>query len=67
MTPDDSSVVPAISDDDAVDEQEDRNGTTLRRWSLSCTWPVKSVPSDCNNKNFIESATLTYDFFELVQ
>jgi hypothetical protein len=47
--------------------QQDRDGTTLRRWSLSRAWPVKFVASDWDNEvgeNVIESVTLTYDFFE---
>jgi hypothetical protein len=50
--------------------QQDRDGTTLRRWSLSRTWPVKFVAGDWDNEadeNVIESVTLTFDFFELVQ
>lgn len=50
--------------------QQDRDGTTLRRWSLSRAWPVKFVAGDWDNEsdeNVIESMTLTYDFFELVQ
>ena len=50
--------------------QQDRDGTTLRRWSLSSAWPVKFVAGDWDNEadeNVIESVTLTYDFFELVQ
>ena len=50
--------------------QQDRDGVTLRRWSLSRAWPVKFVAGDWDNgsdENVIESVTLTYDFFELVQ
>lgn len=50
--------------------QQDRDGTTLRRWSLSRAWPVKFVAGDWDNEadeNVIESVTLSYDFFELVQ
>ena len=50
--------------------QQDRDGTTLRRWTLSRAWPVKFVAGDWDNEsdeNVIESVTLTYDFFELVQ
>ncbi|MCY1036167.1 phage tail protein [Corallococcus sp. BB11-1] len=48
--------------------QQDRDGTTLRRWSLSRAWPVKFVAGEWDNEsdeNVIESVTLTYDFFEL--
>ena len=50
--------------------QQDRDGVTLRRWSLSRAWPVKFVAGDWDNEsdeNVIESVTLTYDFFDLVQ
>ena len=50
--------------------QQDRDGVTLRRWSLSRAWPVKFVAGEWDNEsdeNIIESVTLTYDFFELVQ
>ncbi len=50
--------------------QQDRDGTTLRRWSLSRAWPVKFVAGDWDNEadeNVIESVTLTCDFFELAQ
>jgi len=49
--------------------QQERDGTTLRRWSLSHAWPVKFVAGDWDNgsdENVIESVTLTYDYFELV-
>jgi phage tail-like protein len=48
--------------------QQDRDGLTLRRWSLSRAWPVKFVAGEWDNEsdeNIIESVTLTYDFFEL--
>ncbi|MGN6108835.1 MAG: phage tail protein [Kofleriaceae bacterium] len=50
--------------------QQERDGTTLRRWSLTGAWPVKFVAGDWDNEsdeNVIESVTLTYDFFNLVQ
>ena len=50
--------------------QQDRDGTTLRRWSVTRAWPVKFVAGEWDNEadeNVIESVTLTYDFFELVQ
>jgi phage tail-like protein len=50
--------------------QQDRDGTTLRRWSLSRAWPAKFVAGDWENEadeDVIESVTLSYDFFELVQ
>ena len=50
--------------------QQDRDGSTLRRWSLTGAWPVKFVAGEWDNEsdeNVIESVTLTYDFFELVQ
>ena len=50
--------------------QQDRDGTTLRRWSLSRAWPVKFVAGEWDNESdetVIESVTLTYDFFELAK
>jgi len=50
--------------------QQDRDGLTLRRWSLSRAWPVKFVAGEWDNEsdeNVIEQVTLAYDFFELVQ
>ncbi|MBU8900628.1 phage tail protein [Corallococcus sp. M34] len=48
--------------------QQDRDGTTLRRWSLSRAWPVKFVAGEWDNESdevVIESVVLTYDFFAL--
>ena len=48
--------------------QQDRDGTTLRRWSLVRAWPVKFVAGEWDNdadEVVIESVTLTYDYFEL--
>ncbi len=48
--------------------QQDRDGTTLRRWSLSGAWPTKFVAGAWDNEadeNVIESVTLTFDFFRL--
>lgn len=50
--------------------QQDRDGTTLRRWSLTGAWPVKFVAGEWDNEadeNVIEAVTLTYDFFDLLQ
>jgi phage tail-like protein len=50
--------------------QQDRDGTTLRRWSLARAWPTKFVAGDWDNgsdENLVESVTLTFDFFELLQ
>lgn len=50
--------------------QQDRDGSTLRRWTLTGVWPVKFVAGDWDNEadeNVIESVTLTYDYFELKQ
>ncbi len=49
--------------------QQDRDGMTLRRWSLTGAWPVKFVAGDWDNdsdENVIESVTLTFDFFQLL-
>ena len=53
---------------DAEVVQQDRDGTTLRRWSLYQAWPVKFVAGEWDNdsdENVMESVTLTYDYFEL--
>lgn len=50
--------------------QQDRDGVTLRRWTLVRAWPVKFVAGEWDNEsdeNVIESVTLTYDFFEINQ
>jgi phage tail-like protein len=48
--------------------QQDRDGRTLRRWSLYRAWPIKFVAGEWDNgsdENVIESVTLTYDYFEI--
>jgi len=48
--------------------QQDRDGTTLRRWRISGAWPVKFVAGAWDNEadeNVIESVTLTYDYFHI--
>ena len=48
--------------------QQDRDGTTLRRWTLYNAWPVKFVAGDWDNEsdeNLVESVTLTFDYFEV--
>lgn len=50
--------------------QKDRDGLTLRRWRLHNAWPQKFVAGDWDSdsdENVIESVTLTYDYFELIQ
>jgi phage tail-like protein len=50
--------------------QQDRDGRTLRRWSLSGAWPVKFVAGEWDNEsdeNVIEAVTLTFDFFSLAR
>ena len=50
--------------------QLDRDGSELRRWRITNAWPVKFVGGDWDNEadeNNIESVTLTYDYFDLVQ
>ena len=47
--------------------QQDRDGSTLRRWTLFGAWPTKFVAGEWDNEsdeNVIESVTLTYDYFE---
>ncbi len=48
--------------------QQDRDGKTLRRWSLYQAWPIKFVAGEWDNdsdENVMESVTLTYDYFEI--
>lgn len=48
--------------------QQDRDGTTLRRWTLYGAWPIKFVAGEWDNdadENNIAMVTLTYDRFEL--
>ena len=50
--------------------QQDRDGSTLRRWSLNSAWPIKFVAGEWDNEadeNVIESLTLAYDFFDLAK
>jgi phage tail-like protein len=50
--------------------QQERDNSTLRRWRLFGAWPQKFVAGDWDNEaddNVIESVTLTYDWFDLVQ
>jgi phage tail-like protein len=47
--------------------QQDRDGTTLRRWPIVGAWPTKFVAGEWDNEsdeNVIESVTLTYDYFD---
>ncbi len=47
--------------------QQDRDGSTLRRWTLLFAWPMKFVAGEWDNEadeNVIEMVTLTYDFFD---
>lgn len=48
--------------------QQDRDGTTLKRWRIKGAWPVKFVAGSWDNEadeNVIESITLTIDSFDL--
>jgi phage tail-like protein len=48
--------------------QQDRAGSTLRRWQIAGAWPVKFVAGAWDNEtdeNVIESVTLTFDYFTL--
>lgn len=49
--------------------QQDRDGSTLRRWRLFNAWPPKFVAGEWDNEadeNVIEMMTLTYDTFDLI-
>ena len=48
--------------------QQDRDGSTLRKWAIYGAWPVKFVAGEWDNEsdeNVIESVTLSFDYFEL--
>jgi phage tail-like protein len=50
--------------------QLDRDGSTLRRWTLFNAWPSKFVAGEWDNDSdevLIESVTLTYDYFTLAR
>jgi phage tail-like protein len=50
--------------------QLDRDGETLRRWTLFNAWPSKFVAGEWDNDSddvVIESVTLVYDYFTLEQ
>lgn len=50
--------------------QQERDGTTLRRWNVSNAWPVKYLGGAWDNntdETNIESVTLTFDNFDLEQ
>ena len=47
--------------------QQDRDGTTIRRYRVTNAWPTKFVAGEWDNgadENVMESLTLTYDRFE---
>jgi len=48
--------------------QQDRDGSTMRRWSLYGAWPTKLVAGAwdaSSDEALIESVTLTFDYWEL--
>ena len=50
--------------------QLDRSNKIMRLWRLYNAWPQKFVGGEWDNdsdENVIESVTLSYDFFELIQ
>jgi phage tail-like protein len=47
--------------------QLDRDGSEIRRWTLTNAWPTKFVAGEWDNtvdENLIQSVTLTYDSFD---
>lgn len=49
--------------------QQDRDGTTLRRWRVTRAFPTKFVAGEWDNdadENVMESLTLAYDYFDVV-
>jgi phage tail-like protein len=48
--------------------QLDRDGTTLRRWTLFGAWPTRFIAGEWDNDSdevLLESVTLAYDYFKL--
>lgn len=48
--------------------QQDRDGTSLRRWRVIRAWPNKFSAGEWDNdadENVIESVTLAYDYFDI--
>jgi hypothetical protein len=48
--------------------QQDRDNSTLRRWSVFFSWPRRFVAGAWDNEadeNVIEMVELVFDFFEL--
>jgi phage tail-like protein len=49
--------------------QQDRDGSTLRRWRVTRAWPTKFTAGEWDNdadENVMESVTLAYDYFDVV-
>jgi len=49
--------------------QQDRDGTTLRRWRVTRAFPTKFTAGEWDNdadENVMESLTLAYDYFDVV-
>lgn len=49
--------------------QQDRDGTTLRRWRVTRAWPTKFSAGEWDNdadENVMESITLAYDYYDVV-
>ena len=50
--------------------QQNRDGSTLRRWRCFNAWPNKFTAGEWDNdadEKVVEMVTLSYDFFELIQ
>lgn len=50
--------------------QQDRDGTTLRRWRITRAWPTKFSAGEWDNdadENVMESISLAYDYYDVVE
>lgn len=48
--------------------QQDRDGTSLRRWRVTRAWPTKFSAGEWDNdadENVMESITLAFDYFDI--
>ncbi len=48
--------------------QQDRDGSSLRRWRVTRAWPTKFSAGEWDNdadENVMESITLAYDYFDV--
>jgi phage tail-like protein len=68
--------VAGIGEDDPIYKrnmtivQQSRSGKRIRQWRITQAWPTKFAPGEWDNtsdENVMESVTITYESFDLVQ